>query len=824
MIRTDPKAKNPILKLHDAYQSLGIKPLPYSTYLSLEPLIRLVEEQNREKGCTETILTQEVLRRIENAPEIRGPIRDYSRLEKHRELLDLLLSMVLPPFTRDSTLAKISAPFDFGAIYVTPAMRDLVRDNDLSYNIEHSKDIIFVGSVIKACSLILNTYYGQDLKVDPPISITVKDVRKGISRYFKTRLDLRFVEIRKLKPLRPISQEEIHQLVSNIYDIDLWLKLIPPDHFAFHGFVLGTLIDITEEEAVSRLKYKLLSKDAIEDSSNVKQLQDLLRTFFGLPDLKLGISAMDYPPDTDVPHPYKIRFELLAKKLPSLLSEANRNSIYEKAFRYKEVLLVEDLTGMPSKTQVEKDLIERGIRSIIVAPLLDKHEKVIGMLEIGSPHPYDLHSFVELKFKEIISLFSLAVERSREEMDNEVEAIIREQFTAVHPIVEWRFLEAARNLLDRRNTRDQKTAIEPIVFHNVYALYGQSDIVSSSELRNEAIKADLLANLRIVKRTIRQCLSELPFPLLDQLMLKVDNMAGEMEREYISSDETRVIDLLHQEIHPLFRNLLESQPDMAPILASYFSQLDEELGIIYRRRKAYEESVTALTTAIADYIDEQEKISQRTTPHYFEKYKTDGVEYDIYVGQSLLKHGTFCQTHFRNLRLWQLLQMVEVTRKVESMQDELPVPLETAQLIFAYNAPLSIRFRLDEKHFDVDGAYNVRYQILKKRIDKATVEGTDERLTVSGKIAVVYLHDKDRDEYLDYFDYMRHQGLIRGEVEEFVLSRMQGVQGLRALRVTVNTGTAHARKAKPAKKLSLPTAVRRKPAEKREGPKSRSPQ
>jgi hypothetical protein len=161
------------------------------------------------------------------------------------------------------------------------------------------------------------------------------------------------------------------------------------------------------------------------------------------------------------------------------------------------------------------------------------------------------------------------------------------------------------------------------------------------------------------------------------------------------------------------------------------------------------------------------------------------VEYDIYAGQSLLKQGDFCMMHLKNLRLWQLIHMCDITRKVHQLQEEMPVPLTTAQLIFAYTNPLSIRFRMDEKQFDVDGAYNVRYEILKKRIDKATIEGTDERLTASKKIAIVYLQEKDRQEYLEYIDFLQHEGYITDKVEDLHLSRLQSVQGLRALRITV---------------------------------------
>ena len=42
-------------------------------------------------------------------------------------------------------------------------------------------------------------------------------------------------------------------------------------------------------------------------------------------------------------------------------------------------------------------------------------------------------------------------------------------------------------------------------------------------------------------------------------------------------------------------------------------------------------------------------------PHYFEKQKTDGVDYQIYVGASLLEDGRFDPLCLKNLRLWQLM-------------------------------------------------------------------------------------------------------------------------------------------------------------------------
>ena len=213
--------------------------------------------------------------------------------------------------------------------------------------------------------------------------------------------------------------------------------------------------------------------------------------------------------------------------------------------------------------------------------------------------------------------------------------------------------------------------------------------------------------------------------------------------------------------------------------------MDRDLNIIYKKRKDYEDSVTMICNSISEYLEKEDQKMQGILPHYFEKYKTDGIEYNIYVGQSILEKGEFNPFLLKDFRLWQLLHLCEITRMVAKKAMDMPVPLTTAQLIFVYNSTLSIRFRMDEKQFDVDGAYNVRYEILKKRIDKAVVKGTGERLTVSGKIAIVWLQEKDKNEYLEYLDYLLQKGFINEDIEDLELEKLQGAEGLRALRVTV---------------------------------------
>ncbi len=769
----------------ETFQKMGVHFIPFKSHLSFAPLIEAIERKLEQGDPAEQFLAETILNKLEEAPFFRAPIQDRSLLEEHKELLQLMMLMVISPAIRDTQLSKISGPFETTPLYLTPALRKLWAENKVSYVATTSDDSLHCTMIIRSCCMILNKFYKQNITVDYPVMLTFDNEKTGMRQFFKTSFNTDFLDIKAIKPLKPLSQEQINELLSNVYDKDLWLKYIQPERFEFHGFFLGNLIDITDEEALSRMKHQLLEKDAVVSRENLDRLQSFMRIYFNIPNLQLGLTAIDYPKENQGGHRYKIRFDFLAEVQECLLAPENKNSIYEKACKYNEVLLVEDIKSLKIQTPIERDLLKLGLQSIIVAPLMSKdNKKVIGLLEIASPKPYEMHSFVELKFKEIISLFSMAVERSREEIDNQIEALIREKYTAIHPSVEWKFVESAFNLMEKMEG-NEKMVQEPIIFKDVYPLYGQADIVSSSHLRNDAIQADLAENLEMALELLQNITQGISFPLARQMMVTIQNNLEGLHREFNSNDESRIVEVLEDDIHPLLRQLGDEYQDYKPLINRYFDQLNPEYGIIYKQRKDYEESVEIVSETISHLLDEQEKETQKVLPHYFEKYKTDGVEYDLYIGQSILRRGQFSQLHLKNFRLWQLLHMVEITKKVRALQSALPIPLTTAQLVFVYSTPLAISFRMDEKLFDVDGAYNVRYEILKKRIDKATIEGTNERLTQSGKIAIVYLQEKDQREYMDYLEYLRHEGLITDEIEDVALGKLQGVQGLRALRVTV---------------------------------------
>lgn len=251
------------------------------------------------------------------------------------------------------------------------------------------------------------------------------------------------------------------------------------------------------------------------------------------------------------------------------------------------------------------------------------------------------------------------------------------------------------------------------------------------------------------------------------------------------NDEQAVYTFLKYEAARMLRQLTDVAPACRQDIDDYFAALDTDTLTIKKQQKRYEESINRINIHIAHLLEEEQAGIQATYPHYFERYLTDGVEFNIYMGQSIAPGKPFNQLHLQNLRLWQLGFLVRIAKEMHLLSPRLPIPLNTTQLVLVYSDPISISFHTAERKFDVEGVYNARYDVVKKRIDKALIRGTNQRLTQPGQIAVVYSGLEEEREYLQYFHYLHTRGLVQEEAEHLELEELQGVSGLKALRVHV---------------------------------------
>jgi len=754
---------------------------PYKRSLSLTPILGFWKEREQSGNYAERLIAEQVLSYLDDISPKSAP--KCSDLACHIDFIELLMSSFYPLPYRGHQLGRAFVPFSKNSLFLTPALQNLLNTHEVEILVESQARSKSHLSIIDAGNLILTRLYGAPKNELFTYTIVARNIETKITSYYKAELNNQFVEVKAIKELKPLTPEFIETLRKDISNIELWLEALPPNAFEFKGVALGNIIDISNQVRNTKLKEYLLDKSSITTKSSLAQLEGLLKDYLKMPDLKIGLTEFDRLDKRSSQH--NIKYHLLADEYSNITDIPNFDtSVYGQALEKSQKEECENLELKAKTDKIAHLLVSKGIRNVVVVPLIS-NEKTIGFLELASLQSDISDISIEIKIEEVIKLITNALKRSRDETDNQIESVMREKFTAIHPSVEWKFREIAFDLLQRRQTEGANTSINPIKFKNVFPLYGQADIVGSSLVRNATICQDLRDNLSFVQNILTKAIAFSPYPLLEKYLYDIEEKLKELTPELVSKEENDLIHFIREDVNPTVEQLEGENTELDALIKEYFQLIDPNFGFIYKTRKAYEDSVMLINDTISQILTRKEVESQHILPHYFSKYRTDGVEFDMYIGQSFLQSGKFLRKHLQNLRLWQLMLMCDIAKGVKEATPKMDIAMDTAQLVFVYNHTISLAFRMDEKKFDVDGAYNIRYEILKKRIDKAHIFGTNERLTVAGKVAIVYSSENTMIEYKDYLKFMIQKEIILPEIEHLELEQLQGVQGLKALRVSI---------------------------------------
>ncbi|HVG12700.1 MAG TPA: hypothetical protein VM843_06820 [Flavisolibacter sp.] len=759
----------------------------FNSLFSIKPLVQVLRRMIGEGKPGAKKLYAELLSDLENKPVLLEPFTDEAHLKEHSEVLETVLSTIFPPSTSaNEGMYAICFPFRSHTVYASPSFKDqflLDKDsNDITIAENRTSYTIAKATSSLAYNLILRKFYSWDV---PAVASSVHhfpDADTGLMKYLELKLNAQFVEVKLIDPEFSLPTS---YTVQRSLDMDELRKTFPIEHFSFEGFVVIEVTDVTSEQAISEIKNTLLHINSFADVTVYDKLQEHIQTFLGLKDVTVGITPF-----------FKINNYYLFSELHY------RNSLlfrHEKVIEHKftTTRLTQKFYKDADQPQLYSNLdaadghdllsyyLDQGLKSLIICPLKCEDGQLIGLLEIASEQPGRLRYQHVSKINSAMQLFTLALEKSIEGLELQIDKTIKEHFTAIQPAVEWKFTEAAFEYLQHRQDNDL-AKLPAITFDDVYPLYAAIDVKNSSVERNNAIQLDLLEQLNKVRDVLHKGSTSIELPLLKEIQYKVEKFIAATTENLLSEDELQIYEFLQHHIDALFRHLLTVRPELEEPIKDYFASLDPQKQILYHHRKRYEDSITKINDTLDRFMDREQAAVQQIYPHYFERYITDGIEFNIYIGQSLAPHHPFDELYVSNLKMWQLTVLLKAARITHALEKKLALPLQTTQLILAHSIPLSISFRNKERKFDVDGAYNIRYEIVKKRIDKVHTRDGSERLTQPGKIAIVYSQQKELNEYLEYIEYLQNENLIIGEVEHLELEELQGVSGLKGLRFKIN--------------------------------------
>lgn len=752
--------------------------------ISFLPLINYLKEKRSTVSDMRSGFYNYLIEKFEAEPSLSQVIEDIKLIEDHDELMDLLGTLLFPVVSREEkNRFALTSPYQFKAFFCSQCFCDMFLDSCATHlllpegmSAEQLKNI--------QCSMIydhvLERFYGVKLNDTPELVYPINDTQTGLKRFYRIRYDRRFIDIKLKGKLPPLEDCAVCLNTFRIMDLEQQLRRMPLDLFSVEGFAVWVAEDVTASESLESIK-KILIRQNECDHEIMSELKEAVHTLAGLNDVSIGLMPFVQVNGEIVLEEGCQRHSLLARQF-------NRNDPESlKAFQEYVGFLTENPVAFPMTVLDEKileplpifrPLVEQGFRSYLHYPMVNS-DGLLGVLELASNEPNVLNHDVVVRLEPAMPLLSVAMLKNRNNFHNRIEALIKEKFTALQQSVQWKFTEVAWNQL-----QEDSTCPENVIFDAVYPLYGAVDIRNSSQERINVIQKDLKVHLGLIDEILDELTATLSLPLLEGLKFKNENILRSIQESMLAEDEVRINEYVENEVESMFAHLQKSSPAAQQIVEKYFERAtgSDEL---HRNRKDYEASMQAINDTVLQYLEGEEVGLQKSYPHYFERYRTDGVEYNIYIGQSIAPTHPFDILYLKNMRLWQLKSMAEVARITHQLLPSLKVPLQTTQLILIHAQCLSIAFRRDERRFDVEGSYNIRYEIIKKRLDKALVKDTGERLTQPGKIALVYYNNKELQEYTEYIEFLQNKGVLAPGLEILELEEMQGVKGLKAMRVSI---------------------------------------
>lgn len=755
---------------------------PFQIQISFWKLIQFIEDEIRENpDGNRSVYLRSLLENVKAEPTLIGGMKTVEEVYLQEAIIEELLEIVFPTALSTNEIKAVSMPFQNLIFNHSKRFKKLLDEAGTEFEIM-IRDFDQHQYYITSCCIVLNYYFKKNFDISQPFFVDMPDA-KGFMRHYRVLYNADFTEVLPTEKAIMLTDKDIQELEDNYDDLELWKSKFPQESWVLSGFGLISLVDVTIESALSTLKSSLLkSESVVMDLSS--SLGVVFSSVFKVPDLNLGYTPIDLDELS------QLEFRDFSGFKSYLLSESYNafvlsNQAYESVFKTNKYYSLSDVNVYSDEDDefiMAKNLKRNGVESCILAPVL-LHGKVEGVIEIVSKKPRALHSVNAQKLNAIMPIITDAFERIQSEINNHVEAIVQREYTTIHPSVYWKFIkEARRNYFENMSEKDY--LIKEIVFEQVYPLYGGIDVKGSSFLRNKAVIRDLTEQLHVLLLLLKEGDWMKQTLIFEKRILKLTSFQRQLKEYFYTGLEQNLQEYIRTEIHPFLEQ--HRVAFNQEVLESYFERVEPQFGTYYYYRKTFDQDIGRLNKRLVDILDGRQLEAQQIYPHYYERFKSDGVDHNMYIGASIAPDQIFDQIYFQNLRLWQLQVFVEMLLLHYSSTSKVSSVLELTALILVYDTSLSIRFRMDEKRFDIDGSYHTRYEVIKKRLDKARLKDSEERVVQPKKIAVVFANQIDQEEYMKYVKYFQNKGLLTSGVDFLEIEDLQGISGLTGIRMEVN--------------------------------------
>lgn len=755
--------------------------------LSFRPLITYLKARLKTEQTLKAEFYRFLLEKIEREETLKNDIV-VEDLVKHKDTLELIYTILTPLMANEKDLVwALSTPVPDKIFFSTDAFFEVLslhnEQNELNEteNLE-SKERQQLQFIYR---MILNRFYNYTSIQKNDILYAYTNPETQLTQYYNINADTQFIDITFDGELPELNFELIAGQVQDGTEIEYLQETIPLSKFKFDGFTVISLADVTLPHAIEGIRNALVNHTY--ENEAYEHVIQALKTLAGDGHIEFGLL-----PFLTVNN--KFVFDNVKDSQSILINSGKKHELQEETFYalvddYKEnprPIFFNNLTDEVIQRFPFLDVLRKNdVRSYSFLPVY-YNSQLAGVMEIYSKEDLEVDEKLISKLHSALPLLGQLLQYRIEEFNLQMDEILKDKFTALQPSVQWKFNQVVWDFLKKNKGKKKTQDIDVVTFKGLYPLFGAIDIRNSTVERNYALQEDLKVQLEKLIETLIKLRTIVHLDLIDKILFNCKDWKKRIDDFISSSEEALLNEFFELEVYPVLTHIEKGHKNAVEIVQDYFRFINPKCGEAYENRRTLETSMQFINNAVSEYLEEAQQTLQATYPCYFAKFRTDGVEYDIYIGQDIAPDMPFDLLYLKNIRLWQLTAMVEVARLTNGLVSQMPRALLTTQLIFIHSNPIDISFRNDERRFDVEGAYNIRYEVVKKRIDKVMVKGTDERLTQPGKIALVYFNTYEANEYKEYIKYLQEQGFLQDNLETLELEELQGVSGLKALRVGVN--------------------------------------
>ncbi|MVN92240.1 GAF domain-containing protein [Mucilaginibacter aquatilis] len=760
------------------------KDSPFEIHISFHVLIEHLEKVAAQQTGYAAERAAYLLKEIEPYPQLRTGFTHQEELEQHAPVINYLLEDLFPAALTQNEIKGVTVPFHNFMLNSTQRFKNILSAAGTDFDIS-IRDFDSHQFYVMSCCLVLNEFYNTQLDFAKPMFYDIPTAT-GIIRHYRILYNADFLEIIPTDKAVKLTEADINELINSYDNLELWKRLFPQGSYLLKGFAIVNLFDSTIENAVSALKGTLLTD--LHDTEIEQDFESIFRSIYKIPDLRIGFTAFNTEENkfSSIAPLRKIRSFMLGNNHEAVSTDILGPKSYQALLGKSEYFAISDTRQFFLEhpgSEMAHEFLRQNIQSFILAPVM-KNEQLLGIIELVSLRKGELNSVNAHKLEVVMPFLVNTIDRQIAYKQNRIQAVIQNEYTTLHPSVQWKFEKEAYKFIERQDN-NLEYELKEIVFEDVYPLYGQVDIKASSDSRNRSIQKDLNNQLEALVPIVLQIqgIDKHASAYLPRLQ-EFKNLTHNASVLIRTDTEQFIQHFIDEKVHPLLQSATVSG-HFTPEIGNYFKQVDKNTGLYYTYRRKYDTTVSTINKKMAALLDERQAVAQEIFPHYYERFKSDGVEHNLYIGSSITPNRTFLPVHFRSLRLWQLKVLCELEREHHRYKTTLPYTLEVTTLVLAYSTTMSIRFRMDEKRFDVDGTYNARFEIVKKRIDKAFIKGTNERITQPGTVVIIYANTNEEREYRDHIMHLQQKGILGNDVEVLEVEELQSISGLRALRVNI---------------------------------------